>query len=136
VTGGGSWSAAQAIFLDALDQPTEGREAWIHAACGGDLALLGEVQAFLRAHGEEGLVGEWVGASGRPALPDRVGAYRIIRPIGEGGCIGDDLNGQWLAPPAFQSLYLGWERYQAAGNDRNLWVDDVVVSAERVGCPE
>jgi len=51
------------------------------------------------------------------------------------GCIGNALNGQWLAPPAFQSLYLGWEHYQQPGNDIDLWIDAVVVSTERVGCP-
>lgn len=53
----------------------------------------------------------------------------------ESGCLGDDLKGQWLAPPAFQSLYLGWERYQEPENDQNLWIDEVVVSQQRVGCP-
>lgn len=52
------------------------------------------------------------------------------------GCIGADLQNQWLAPPAFTQLYLGWERYQDAGNDRNLWIDDVVLSTERVGCAQ
>lgn len=53
------------------------------------------------------------------------------------GCMATaELGGQWLAPPAFQSLYLGWERYQAPENDQNVWIDDVVVSTVRVGCPE
>jgi hypothetical protein len=53
------------------------------------------------------------------------------------GCLSTaELGGQWLAPPAFQSLYVGWERYQAPENDQNAWIDDVVVSAQRVGCPE
>jgi hypothetical protein len=53
------------------------------------------------------------------------------------GCLSTaELGGEWLAPPAFQSLYLGWERYQAPENDQNAWIDDVVVSTERVGCPE
>jgi hypothetical protein len=51
------------------------------------------------------------------------------------GCGGDALDGQWLAPPAFQSLYLGWEHYQLPTRDINLWVDDVVVSTTRVLCP-
>jgi hypothetical protein len=54
----------------------------------------------------------------------------------ESGCLGDDLKGQWLAPPAFQSLYLGWERYQEPENDQDLWIDEVVVSKQRVGCPD
>lgn len=53
------------------------------------------------------------------------------------GCLhAGDLGGRWLAPPAFQSLYLGYERYQEPDNDQHLWIDDVVVSRSRVGCPE
>jgi hypothetical protein len=53
------------------------------------------------------------------------------------GCLATaDLGGQWLAPPAFQSLYFGWERYQEPENDQNVWFDDIAVSASRVGCPE
>ena len=47
----------------------------------------------------------------------------------------DYVGGQWLAPPAFTTLHLGWESYQTSSNDRNLWVDDVAVATERVGCP-
>lgn len=55
---------------------------------------------------------------------------------GEGsGCLGHDLQDQWLAPPAFNSLYLGWERYQQPTNDRDVWFDDVAVSLQRIGCP-
>jgi hypothetical protein len=58
------------------------------------------------------------------------------RPTSAGsGCLGNGVNGQWLAPPAFTTLHLGFERYQQPTNAQNLWVDDVVVSTERVGCP-
>ncbi|MEY2930212.1 MAG: hypothetical protein RL033_961 [Pseudomonadota bacterium] len=45
------------------------------------------------------------------------------------------LDGEWLAPPVFQTLYMGWEQYQAASNDVNIWLDTVVLSTTRVGCP-
>lgn len=53
------------------------------------------------------------------------------------GCIneGAPLNGQWLAPPTFQTLYVGWEHYQPPTNDVNVWIDGLVVSTTRVGCP-
>jgi hypothetical protein len=51
------------------------------------------------------------------------------------GCGGQALAGQWLAPPAFQTLYLGWEHYQQAQNPIDLWMDDVVVDTQRIGCP-
>jgi hypothetical protein len=47
----------------------------------------------------------------------------------------EHLAGQWLAPPAFQSLFLGWERYQLTENDQDLWIDAVVIGQSRVGCP-
>jgi hypothetical protein len=47
----------------------------------------------------------------------------------------EDLHGEWLAPPAFQSLYMGFERYDVSSNDQNLWIDDVVISPRRVSCP-
>ncbi len=46
------------------------------------------------------------------------------------------LNGQWLAPPAFQTLYVGWEQYQPSTNPVNVWLDDIVVATSRVGCPD
>jgi hypothetical protein len=53
------------------------------------------------------------------------------------GCLYNEppLNGQWLAPPNFQTLYMGWEQYQGASNDINVWLDGVVVSTQRVLCP-
>jgi len=45
------------------------------------------------------------------------------------------LNGEWLAPPAFQTLYMGWEQYTASSNALNVWLDGVVVGTGRIGCP-
>jgi hypothetical protein len=50
-------------------------------------------------------------------------------------CRGEDLQGEWRAPPKFDSLYLGFERYADSANDQNLWLDDVMFSKHRVGCP-
>ncbi|MEJ0087308.1 MAG: hypothetical protein WDO72_16675 [Pseudomonadota bacterium] len=52
-----------------------------------------------------------------------------------GACRGNDLQGEWRAPPKFNSLYLGLERYADSANDQNLWWDDVVLSKQRVRCP-
>lgn len=79
------WARAQELFLDALDQPTGERGEWVRQACGGNAALRDEVLAFLDAHREGGPVGEWAATTRMPAHPERVGAYRIIRLIGEGG---------------------------------------------------
>lgn len=79
------WARAQELFLDALDQPTGDRDAWVRRACGDDTALRDEVLAFLDAHREGGPVGEWAATTRMSAHPERVGAYRVIRLIGEGG---------------------------------------------------
>ena len=50
-------------------------------------------------------------------------------------CKGGDLGEEWRAPPKFDSFYLGFERYMDSANDQNLWIDDVVLARERVGCP-
>lgn len=81
----GLWARAQEVFLDALDQPTGEREAWVHRVCGADQALRAEVLSFLGAHRAGGPVGEWGAATRTTTQPDRVGDYRIVRLIGEGG---------------------------------------------------
>jgi hypothetical protein len=50
-------------------------------------------------------------------------------------CAGHDLDDRWLAPPRFDSVYIGFERYGDTVNDQNLWIDDVALSARRIGCP-
>jgi hypothetical protein len=50
-------------------------------------------------------------------------------------CKGGDLKGEWRAPPEFDSLYIGFERYADSANDQHLWIDDVSLSKSRVGCP-
>ena len=50
-------------------------------------------------------------------------------------CKSDDLGGEWRAPPRFDSLYIGLERYADSANDQDLWIDDVALARKRVGCP-
>jgi hypothetical protein len=59
---------------------------------------------------------------------------RVKRGVGAQACRGQDLQAEWRAPPRFDSLYIGFERYADSANDQNLWVDDVVLSKARVGC--
>ncbi len=64
---------------------------------------------------------------------------RITRVAGRAdaaACRGNDLAGEWRAPPRFDSLYLGFERYADSANDQDLWIDDVALSTRRVGCPK
>jgi len=50
-------------------------------------------------------------------------------------CAGHDLGDRWLAPPRFDSVYIGFERYGDTVNDQNLWIDDVALATRRIGCP-
>ena len=43
-------------------------------------------------------------------------------------------NDTWTAP-TFANLTLGWMQYQQSSTPIELWMDDVVVGTQRVGCP-
>lgn len=49
------------------------------------------------------------------------------------GCVNQPATYAWTAP-TFDRLDLGWESYQA-DDARTLYIDDVVVSTTKVGCP-
>jgi len=67
-----------------------------------------------------------------------VDGHKLVRVAGKSrmpnACRGNDLGGKWLAPPKFDSFYIGFERYADSANDQNLWIDDVTLSKRRVGC--
>ena len=88
------WQKIQAILDQAEEQPYEGRLDWLHVVCEGDDELLAEVQSFL-AHEEQlagfieepvlsRLYGEEESLGCFPA-GDRVGPYRLVALLGEGG---------------------------------------------------
>jgi tetratricopeptide (TPR) repeat protein/predicted Ser/Thr protein kinase len=98
---------AWAVFDQLADVPAEQREAALQAACGDDLALRAEVEELLAcdarltvAEGEQGFLQSPLvrppgkpdlstspvpPAEGKPRLPERVGRYRVLRLLGEGG---------------------------------------------------
>jgi hypothetical protein len=50
-------------------------------------------------------------------------------------CVNNaDLGKPWSAP-SFSFLSLGWQQYQASNGPLELWMDDVAVGTQRVGCP-
>ena len=97
-----------AIFAAALELPADQRGAYLDQACAGDAALRGRVEALLRVHDEAGhffdklasvaqptsAEGATPGSSGIMRLPgiatekagDRIGRYKLLQQIGEGGC--------------------------------------------------
>jgi serine/threonine protein kinase/tetratricopeptide (TPR) repeat protein len=90
-------SREEAIFDGALQLPPEQRDGYIKAASDNDAALLKRVEALLAAHERDG------GPLEEPAAPqpkktialslspsekpgDKIGHYKILQLIGEGGC--------------------------------------------------
>lgn len=43
------------------------------------------------------------------------------------GCLGNDLNGEWIFP-IFENVQIGWVDYQPNGGDRSVWIDDFAIS--------
>lgn len=72
----------------ALDMPSDAREEWVRSKCAGDAALEKRVLGLLateRAHPGALKTGGARHDTVEPEAPERVGAYRIIETIGQGG---------------------------------------------------
>src|SRR5262245_18985020 len=90
----------QALFNEALERDDSGERArFLDEACGADAVRRGRVEKLLRAHDEAGRffsepskVPLSAHTPGTIALPltekpgDKIGRYKILQQIGEGGC--------------------------------------------------
>src|SRR6266487_1945630 len=84
-----------AIFDAAIELPPERRAAYVLAACASDDALRQRVEALLRAHDSAGAFMDSLAVDPRRETPvakpseqpgDRIGRYKLLQQIGEGGC--------------------------------------------------
>jgi WD40 repeat protein/serine/threonine protein kinase len=92
-------SRVQDLFLAALDIRSEEREAYLERECGTDVDLSNEVRELVAsAEAEPGLLSTsaasdheaWLSEDGSPPPasdpdPERIGPYRVVRRLGEGG---------------------------------------------------
>ncbi len=84
-------SRDEQLFADALARPKAERALFLAQACGGDAALLARVAALLAAHEGPDSVMTSSPVTRAAPLPeekpgDRIGHYKLLQQIGEGGC--------------------------------------------------
>ncbi len=92
------WQAVEELFHATLEHPTEDRQAFLDEACCGDDALRAEIASLLAAlEGPEvfdelaaaeltrQMVGEDTPRPSAQPYPERLGPYRLIDVLGEGG---------------------------------------------------
>src|SRR5260370_25822777 len=84
-----------AIFDAAIELPPERRVAYVQEACAGDDPLRQRVEALLRAHRSAETFMDSPAVDPRRETPvvkpaerpgDRIGRYKLLEQIGEGGC--------------------------------------------------
>src|SRR6056297_3932983 len=89
------WLRIKAIYRNALDRPEPARSECVREACAGDETLAAEILALLEtAGGATEALGDIVGDVAGTAAPgwwsgsaagERIGPYRLLDVIGEGG---------------------------------------------------
>jgi serine/threonine-protein kinase len=113
------WQQVEAIFETALELAPEEREAYVRLACGDDAELFAECMSLLAQdeHPHSLLAGE---ASHALGLLDelaydgsQIGAYKVIRKIGEGGMglvfLAERADGQFAREVALKVIKRGMD---------------------------
>jgi len=86
------WDQVKELFASALEREPEERSGFLRQACAGDESLRNEIESLLSSFDgaattflEDCPAADLLSAQSRAILGKRVGAYRIIREIGQGG---------------------------------------------------
>ena len=88
------WRRVREVFDQAIEQPPETRDAMLERECSDDVELRSEVESLIRSYQDSGTFIDEPASrleppvSDLPEHPDRIGVYRVIRPISGGG-MGD-----------------------------------------------
>jgi serine/threonine protein kinase len=112
------WLRIREILERALELAPEQRLAFVADACAGDAGLQSEVEQYLRYQDEaepELSLHECVAGDSQPADelsdPERIGVYRILRRIGEGGMgivyLAEREDGEYRQQVALKALKSG-----------------------------
>ena len=90
--GADRWQEVDRLFAAALDLPPAQRPAWLDAACAGRPGLRQAIERLLAADArEDSFLDRPPGAiltsalAGEPEEGERLGPYRLLRPLGHGG---------------------------------------------------
>jgi eukaryotic-like serine/threonine-protein kinase len=85
-----------AVFAAALELPADQRSAYLDKACAGNADLRLQVEALLKVHDDAGDFFDKLAPESRPTtaestipsekIGDRIGRYKLLQQIGEGGC--------------------------------------------------
>jgi len=86
-----AWDQVKEILATALEMPAEERAGFLRQACGSDQALFAEVESLLAHHNqadsllENSPTARWLSFEPSAFAGKKIGAYRVIRELGEGG---------------------------------------------------
>src|SRR5208337_3562787 len=87
----GAWHQVREILATALEMRPEERTGFVRLACGSDQALFAEVESLLLHHDQADSLLEntpaahWLSFEAAAWTGKRLGAYRVVRKLGEGG---------------------------------------------------
>ncbi|SPE26020.1 Serine/threonine protein kinase with TPR repeats [Candidatus Sulfopaludibacter sp. SbA3] len=109
------WGQIKGVLADVMETDPSERSAALDRLCSGDADLRGEVEALLALEAQAATMLNTGDAPGRPhaemAPPAAIGAYRVVRELGQGGMgvvyLGERADGQFRQQAAIKLITSG-----------------------------